>query len=164
MIYLESLQISSYKQLQDFHLSFQREDQLPEWLTVLFGINGSGKTTVLECLTLIFRSLHEKYALRRRGVEVPFDFTLTYSIGPAATTALAEDKVIEVIPTSAQVTGKRLSDKKYSLGFSISTGSIGEHEMAPYSEREEIIKLIPPASPKHYRSFIRVTKTATYEN
>lgn len=143
MIYLESLQISSYKQLQGFHLSFQREEQLPEWLTVLFGINGSGKTTVLECLTLIFRSLHEKYALRRRGVDLPFDFTLTYTIGPAVAASPTEDKAIDFISTLVQVIGKRLSDKKYSLDFSISTGNIDGHEIANHLEREEIIKLIP---------------------
>jgi ABC-type branched-subunit amino acid transport system ATPase component len=143
MIYLDSLHISSYKQLRDFRLDFQKEGERLEWLTVLFGINGSGKTTVLECLTLIFRGLHEKYALRKRGVTVPFDFTLTYSIGPTVVTALAEEKVVEFMPTPVQVVGKKLNEKKYSLDLSISVGSMGGHELVPYLDREEIIELIP---------------------
>ena len=83
MIYLQSLHItSSYKLLKDFKLDFQ--DLKPEgysygleWLTVLLGNNGSGKSSVLEAITYIFRGLHEFY-LHDKEAQIPFDFQLTY--------------------------------------------------------------------------------------
>lgn len=77
MIYLYSLHINGtgYKLLRDTDLKIEHWDRP---VTVLIGENGSGKSTVLECLTWIFRALHERYVMGRKDAKPPFDFELIY--------------------------------------------------------------------------------------
>ncbi len=80
MIHLHSLRLSGdgYKLLRD-----GAGLRIEEWerpITVLIGENGSGKSTMLECLTWIFRALHERYVMGRTHARPPFEFELTYFI------------------------------------------------------------------------------------
>lgn len=77
MIYFQKLHVAHYKILRDFTLSFKTDPLVAT--TVLIGDNGAGKSTILECLTWIFRALHETYTTRSgRPREIPFDFRLDY--------------------------------------------------------------------------------------
>lgn len=78
MIFLHSLRITGdgYKLLR--HDSGLRIDEWEKPVSVLIGENGSGKSTVLECLTWIFRALHERYVMGRRDAQPPFEFELVY--------------------------------------------------------------------------------------
>lgn len=85
MIHLHSLRLTGtgYKLLRD-----GAELCIDDWerpITVLIGENGSGKSTVLECLTWIFRALHERYVMSRTQAQPPFEFELTYVITAPAT-------------------------------------------------------------------------------
>lgn len=84
MIYLHSLQIKGvgFKLLRDTNL---RIDNWNRPVTVLIGENGSGKSTVLECLTWIFRALHEKYVMGKRDTRPPFEFELIYASNNTST-------------------------------------------------------------------------------
>ena len=64
---LDKLQISKFKNLRDFAVNF--EEQLPT--TVLVGRNGTGKSNLLEALTIIFRDLD-------LGAAPSFDYVLEY--------------------------------------------------------------------------------------
>ena len=45
-------------------------------IMAFIGNNGSGKSNVLEAISIIF-----KYLYQRKDKEIPFDFSLTYEIG-----------------------------------------------------------------------------------
>jgi predicted ATPase len=64
---LDKLKIASFKNLRDFAVDF--DEQSPT--TVLVGRNGTGKSNLLEALTIIFRDLD-------LGVEPSFDYVLEY--------------------------------------------------------------------------------------
>ena len=64
---LDKLRIGKFKNLRDFSINF--DEQAPT--TVLVGRNGSGKSNLLEALTIIFRDLD-------LGVAPRFDYTLEY--------------------------------------------------------------------------------------
>src|SRR5688572_4958499 len=64
---LDNLQIGSFKNLRDFAIDF--DEQSPT--TVLVGRNGTGKSNLLEALTIIFRDLD-------LGVDPAFDYVLEY--------------------------------------------------------------------------------------
>lgn len=73
---LQELYIKDYKVLQDFTLRFDEESAV----SVLIGENGSGKTTVIECLTLIFAELYRHktiYSLFDQ-TSFPFSFHIRY--------------------------------------------------------------------------------------
>jgi predicted ATPase len=63
----DKLKIASFKNLRDFAVDF--DEQSPT--TVLVGRNGTGKSNLLEALTIIFRDLD-------LGVEPSFDYVLEY--------------------------------------------------------------------------------------
>ncbi|SOD89277.1 AAA family ATPase [Spirosoma fluviale] len=78
---LQELYIKDYKVLQDFTLRFDQESAV----SVLIGENGSGKTTVIECLTLIFSGLLKPNTVSDLyKAKFPFSFRLRYnmSTGP----------------------------------------------------------------------------------
>jgi predicted ATPase len=63
-----------FRNLKDITIDFDED----EWVTVLIGWNGTGKSNVLEALTIIFRDLIA-------GVRVPaFAYTITYEMGTAS--------------------------------------------------------------------------------
>lgn len=75
---LQELYIKDYKVLQDFTLQFDEQSAV----SVLIGENGSGKTTVVECLTLIFTELFRHNTvyglLEQTGFS--FEFRLRYRL------------------------------------------------------------------------------------
>ena len=60
---LKSLYIKDYKILQDFHINFTSN------LSVLIGENGSGKSSIIECLAYIFGHLHKFFVLNDKTAE-----------------------------------------------------------------------------------------------
>jgi predicted ATPase len=64
---LDKLRIASFKNLRDLTIDF--DEQSPT--TVLVGRNGTGKSNLLEALTIIFRDLD-------LGADPPFDYVLEY--------------------------------------------------------------------------------------
>lgn len=75
---LQELYIKDYKVLQDFTLRFDEGSAV----SVLIGENGSGKTTVVECLTLIFAELYRQHLVAdlHSKATFPFSFVLRYRL------------------------------------------------------------------------------------
>jgi energy-coupling factor transporter ATP-binding protein EcfA2 len=127
MFFLNRIKIKHYKLLHDFELVFEKHEPL----TVLLGINGSGKSTVLECLVWIFRAMHEKYFYNEE-LQVPFDFELDYETGNSIVTVLPEKTWHEVMLQSYHVTGRTIREDNYELittspiGFTQGEGTIWE--------------------------------------
>ncbi|MCP5063981.1 MAG: AAA family ATPase [Ignavibacteriae bacterium] len=69
------LYIKKYKLLEEFKIEFPFDQST----TVLIGKNGSGKTTVIECLTEIFSGLFEAKSLKDLiNIKFPFEFEIRY--------------------------------------------------------------------------------------
>ena len=64
---LYSLWISDYRNLNDFNIDFENTNQY----CTLIGLNGSGKSNVIEAISEIFRHLYKK-------TECPFGYVLRY--------------------------------------------------------------------------------------
>src|SRR4051794_34378585 len=64
---LDKLKISRFKNLQNFSIDFDEESPT----TVLVGRNGTGKSNLLEALTIIFADLD-------LGADPSFDYVLEY--------------------------------------------------------------------------------------
>lgn len=62
-----------FKNLKDVTIDFDQND----WITIVIGWNGTGKSNVLEALAIIFRELID----RRRSPRIEFAFELRYRIG-----------------------------------------------------------------------------------
>ena len=62
-----------FKNLKDVTIDFEQN----EWVTVVIGWNGTGKSNVLEALAIIFRELIDT----RRPPRIEFAFELSYRIG-----------------------------------------------------------------------------------
>lgn len=139
MIYLRRLRIGGYKVLNNFELVFEEHEPL----TVLLGINGSGKSTVLECLVWIFRAMHEKY-FHGEELLVPFDFELDYQAGQDIITALPDLDVREVMLKQYHVTGKQLPNEKYDLELISPLGTTDDKETIwNVPDDEEMRRAIP---------------------
>ncbi|MEQ8375303.1 MAG: AAA family ATPase [Roseibium aggregatum] len=65
----------SYKNLKDVEVDFDEE----HWVTVVIGWNGTGKSNVLEALSIIFRELISPSKQNRPQID--FAFELSYEIG-----------------------------------------------------------------------------------
>lgn len=139
MIFLHSLRLSGegYKLLRNG--AGLRIDAWPRPVTVLIGENGSGKSTVLECLTWIFRALHERYVMGRIQARPPFEFELIYVIkretssggSPVAVPLLGVEGLVVENHTSyipVRVIGRQLP-KKYDL--------LMEHEVQKQAKNGE---------------------------
>ena len=64
---LDEVTIGEFKNLRDFHVNFDESSPY----TVLVGENGSGKSNLIEALSLIFRNLD-------LDLEAPFSYNLKY--------------------------------------------------------------------------------------
>lgn len=71
---LKSLYIRDYKILQDFSIDFTSN------LSVLIGENGSGKSSIIECLAYIFGHLHKYFVLDDKTAEFIDGYKINYSI------------------------------------------------------------------------------------
>ncbi|KZK79374.1 DNA replication and repair protein RecF [Pseudovibrio sp. W64] len=65
----------SYKNLKDISIDFDEK----HWVTVVIGWNGTGKSNVLEALSIIFRELISP--AKPNKPQIPFAFELSYEIG-----------------------------------------------------------------------------------
>ena len=71
---LKSLYIQDYKILQDFRIDFSSN------LSVLIGENGSGKSSIIECLAYIFGHLHKYFVLNDKTAEFIDGYKINYTI------------------------------------------------------------------------------------
>ena len=71
---LKSLYIKDYKILQDFNIDFTSN------LSVLIGENGSGKSSIIECLAYIFGHLHKYFVLNDKTAEFIEGYKINYTI------------------------------------------------------------------------------------
>ena len=71
---LKSLYIEEYKILQDFSIDFSSN------LSVLIGENGSGKSSIIECLAYIFGHLHKYFVLNDKTSEFIDGYKINYTI------------------------------------------------------------------------------------
>ena len=65
----------AYKNLKDVRIDFEEK----QWVTVVIGWNGTGKSNVLEALSIIFRELISPRTPPRPQID--FAFELSYEIG-----------------------------------------------------------------------------------
>ncbi|RRB03966.1 AAA family ATPase [Larkinella rosea] len=73
MLHIKSLFIEDFRILNGFEINFEKP------ISMLIGINGSGKTTILEVLSKIFSNLYG-YFVDRISIEPNFNFTIVYEI------------------------------------------------------------------------------------
>lgn len=71
---IKSLHIKDYRILKDFDIDFSSN------LSVLIGENGSGKSSVLECLAYIFGHLHKYFVLDDKTAEFIDGYRINYEI------------------------------------------------------------------------------------
>ncbi len=71
---LKSLYIKDYKILQDFSIDFSSN------MSVLIGENGSGKSSMIECLAYIFGHLHKYFVLNDKTSEFIDGYKINYTI------------------------------------------------------------------------------------
>lgn len=71
---IDRLWIKKYKNLRDITVDFDER----QWVTVLIGWNGTGKSNVLEALTIIFRDLIFTAAKQKSGFRPPFTYRIHY--------------------------------------------------------------------------------------
>lgn len=71
---IKSLYIKDYNILKDFSIDFSSN------LSVIIGENGSGKSSVLECLAYIFGHLHKYFVLNDKTAEFIDGYQIDYTI------------------------------------------------------------------------------------
>lgn len=71
---IKSLYIKDYNILQDFSINFTSN------LSVLIGENGSGKSSVIECIAYIFGHLHKYFVLGDKTAEFIDGYKINYEI------------------------------------------------------------------------------------
>ena len=71
---INSIHIEDYYILQNFDIDFSSN------LSVLIGENGSGKSSVLECLAYIFGHLHKFFVLNDKTAEFIDGYRIDYTI------------------------------------------------------------------------------------
>lgn len=71
---LDRLWIDRYKNLRDITIDFDED----EWVTVLIGWNGTGKSNVIEALSIIFRDLIFTSKKKSSKFTPPFSYRLYY--------------------------------------------------------------------------------------
>lgn len=98
---IEYLHILNYKNLDNLEIHFSKGS----FVNALIGANGSGKSNVIEAITIIFASL-------KTAQEISFSYKIKYSIG---------DKKYEITNmesgTVAQCDGKRLSKSELATAL-----------------------------------------------
>lgn len=71
---IKSLHIKDYFILQDFNIDFSSN------LSVIIGENGSGKSSVLECIAYIFGHLHKYFVLNDKTADFIDGYRINYEI------------------------------------------------------------------------------------
>ncbi|WP_185210841.1 AAA family ATPase [Sphingobacterium mizutaii] len=86
---ITSLYIDNYKLLKDFTIGFRKD------ISILIGINGSGKSTILEAIAQIFSSAFLKEE-SRFGFKIEYELRLEEVIEQTATTSEFKTEYIKV--------------------------------------------------------------------
>lgn len=73
-MYIKSLYIKDYNLLQDFNIDFKNN------LSILIGENGSGKSSIIECLAYIFGHLHKYFVIGDKTAEFIDSYRINYEI------------------------------------------------------------------------------------
>jgi predicted ATP-binding protein involved in virulence len=103
---LKSLYIDNYKLLKDFTIDFNKE------VSILIGINGSGKSSILECLAQIFSDAYLQES-SKFGFKLVYEMRLEEILLQSATTSEFKTEYIKVEINAA---------RKYSkLRYKVST-------------------------------------------
>ncbi|TAE24754.1 MAG: hypothetical protein EAZ91_19985 [Cytophagales bacterium] len=137
---LQELYIKDYKVLQDFTLRFDAGSAV----SVLIGENGAGKTTVVECLTIIFA---EFYKLQMTGkttlsdlfaVQFPFSFRLNYILSTGGQVGFDyEHEIRDTVPYAYE--GELFVRFDYTDRLSI---QVGTNELHLHDSPEAITTLL----------------------
>jgi len=93
-----------FKNLKNLTVDFDQD----HWVTIVIGRNGTGKSNVLEALSIIFGEL-----ISEGRPEIPFSFKLTYSIGKGTAKRLVH---IDHDPDLGRRSAFRISAKPFSAG------------------------------------------------
>jgi AAA15 family ATPase/GTPase len=141
---LQELYIRDYKVLQDFVLKFDEQSSV----SVLIGENGSGKTTVMECLTLIFVELFKKNTLTDLyQSNFPFKFSLTYILSTGPQVGFNYEH--EIRSTEPYIYNGEVSVKiEYDIKLSL-TVIVDKSET--YNTHEQLSLLLSKSEPGLYR-------------
>lgn len=101
---LKKLYIEKHNILQDFNLYFE------DSVSVFVGLNGSGKSTVLEVLARIFRNTHLSFSTNK-NIEFDFNFSITYEINIETQETLnKKNTVVVTIDGKSAMQGKLTID------------------------------------------------------
>jgi ABC-type multidrug transport system ATPase subunit len=102
---LKSLHIKDYGILKDFDIDFQNN------LSVLIGENGSGKSSIIECIAYIFGHLHKYFVLGDKTAEFIDGYQIEYEIN--ANNVLIESKYVasktNTFQPTIKINGNKLS-------------------------------------------------------
>lgn len=110
---ITSLHIDEYKLLKDFDIQFNKE------ISILIGVNGSGKSTILECIAQIFSDafLKEK---AKFGFRLTYELRLEEILGQTTMTSEFKTEYLKV---------EILGQKDSYLTFKINDSIIKESEI-----------------------------------
>jgi ABC-type multidrug transport system ATPase subunit len=102
---LKSLHIKDYGILKDFDIDFQNN------LSVLIGENGSGKSSIIECIAYIFGHLHKYFVLGDKTAEFIDGYQIEYEIN--ANNVFIESKYVasktNTFQPTIKISGNELS-------------------------------------------------------
>lgn len=113
---IKSLYIKAYNILQDFRINFNSN------LSVIIGENGSGKSSIIECLAYIFGHLHKYFVLGDKTSGFIEDYEIEYMINgynvyiKSKHTDSKDDTFDPIIKINGEIVSKRQLTSKYD-GF-----------------------------------------------
>jgi len=132
---ISDIYIANYKILQDF--SIKKND---EAVSVFIGINGSGKSSLLEAVALIFSQTYQYYIDGNKSIDPFSDFSITYHIWP--TTVVEEDAVSQETRTDYLIVTISSSTKLKEKFKILIDGNIPEAKKG-VDIKEVLRKLLP---------------------
>lgn len=133
---IKSLYIKDYNILQDFSIDFTSN------LSVLIGENGSGKSSVIECIAYIFGHLHKYFVLGDKTAEFIDGYKIQYEINDFD--VYIESKYISS-PTNTfdpiiKINGKKLSIAQIKKRYGVFTDFLPNKVILSYSGITEHLK------------------------
>ncbi len=143
---INSLYIKEYKLLKEFNIDFKED------VSIFIGINGSGKSTILECIAIIFSDLFLKER-SKFGYSLEYELRLEEILEQTATTSdfkteyvkvqieaknAGEDSVVKVLLDSKEIIKESEIEKQFGFFEKILPSNI----VIYYSGLAEIMKKI----------------------
>lgn len=144
---IKSLYIKDYNILQDFSVDFTSN------LSVLIGENGSGKSSIIECLAYIFGHLHKYFVLDDKTAEFIDGYKINYTINDLD--IFIESRYIEsennTFDPIVKIDGKELSTSQLKKDY-VDFSFLPTRVIMSYSGITERLELLN----KHFeRKFIK---------